>query len=112
MPDALWFTEDEAACRLLAEDPFALLVGLALDQQVTVQKAFAGPLAVKERVGTLDPRTLAQTDLEDAFREKLAIHRFPGAMAQRVQELAQHVVDEYDGDAAQLWEGAADGADL
>ena len=112
MTDQLHFTDSDEANRLLVEDPFALLVGFALDQQVTVQKAFAGPLAVKERVGTLDARTLARTDLEDAFRQKPAIHRFPGAMAQRVQELAQHVVDEYDGDAAQLWEGAADGADL
>jgi uncharacterized HhH-GPD family protein len=111
-PDRLFFTESDEANRLLAEDPFALLIGLALDQQVTVQKAFSGPQAIKERVGTLDARTLARTDLEDAFRQKPAIHRFPGAMAQRVQELAQHVVDEYDGDAARLWEEAGDGADL
>jgi uncharacterized HhH-GPD family protein len=111
-PDRLFFTESDEANRLLAEDPFALLIGLALDQQVTVQKAFSGPQAIKERVGTLDARTLARTDLEDAFRQKPAIHRFPGAMAQRVQELAQHVVDEYDGDAARLWEEASDGADL
>jgi uncharacterized HhH-GPD family protein len=111
-PDRLFFTESDEANRLLAEDPFALLIGLALDQQVTVQKAFSGPQAIKERVGTLDARTLARTDLEDAFRQKPAIHRFPGAMAQRVQELAQYVVDEYDGDAARLWEEAGDGADL
>jgi uncharacterized HhH-GPD family protein len=111
-PDRLFFTESDEANRLLAEDPFALLIGLALDQQVTVQKAFSGPQSIKERVGTLDARTLARTDLEDAFRQKPAIHRFPGAMAQRVQELAQHVVDEYDGDAARLWEEAGDGADL
>ena len=111
-PDRLYYTESDDANRVLAEDPFALLIGLALDQQVTVQKAFAGPLAIKERVGTLDARTLAGTELEEAFRQKPAIHRFPGAMAQRVQELAQHVVDEYDGDAARLWEEATDGADL
>jgi uncharacterized HhH-GPD family protein len=111
-PDRLFFTESDEANRLLAEDPFALLIGLALDQQVAVQKAFSGPQSIKERVGTLDARTLARTDLEDAFRQKPAIHRFPGAMAQRVQELAQHVVDEYDGDAARLWEEAGDGADL
>jgi uncharacterized HhH-GPD family protein len=111
-PDRLFFTESDEANRLLAEDPFALLIGLALDQQVTVQKAFSGPQAIKERVGTLDARTLARIDLEDAFRQKPAIHRFPGAMAQRVQELAQHVVDEYDGEAARLWEEAGDGADL
>jgi uncharacterized HhH-GPD family protein len=111
-PDRLYFTESDEANRLLAEDPFALLIGLALDQQVTVQKAFSGPLAIKERVGTLEARTLARTDLEEAFRQKPAIHRFPGAMAQRVQELAQYVVDEYDGDAARLWQEAEDGADL
>ena len=111
-PEQLHFTESEEANRLLGQDPLALLIGFALDQQVTVQKAFSGPLAVKERVGTLDARTLAETDLEEAFRTKPAIHRFPGAMAQRVRELAQHVVEEYDGDAARLWEDAADGADL
>jgi uncharacterized HhH-GPD family protein len=103
MPDALWFTDDPKACELLAKEPFALLVGFAIDQQVPVQKAFAGPYVLKQRVGTLDPKQLAKTDLEAAFREKPAIHRFPGAMATRVQELAQHVVDEYGGDASKLW---------
>jgi uncharacterized HhH-GPD family protein len=112
MPDALWFTDDPAASRLLATDPFALLVGFAIDQQVTVQTAFLGPYRLKERVGTLDPRTIAKTDLEAAFKQKPAIHRFPGAMAQRVQELAQHVVDEYDGDASRLWREAKDSDDL
>ena len=111
-PNRLYFTENDDANRLLAEEPVALLIGFALDQQVTVQKAFSGPLAVKKRVGTLDARTLAQTDLEDAFRAKPAIHRFPGAMAQRVRELAAHVVDDYGGDAARLWEDAQDGDDL
>ena len=111
-PNRLYFTENDDANRLLAEEPLALLIGFALDQQVTVQKAFSGPLAVKKRVGTLDARTLAQTDLEDAFRAKPAIHRFPGAMAQRVRELAAHVVDDYGGDAARLWEDAQDGDDL
>ena len=78
MPDALYFTDDPEACKLLAQDPFALLMGFAIDQQVPVQKAFAGPLALKQRVGTLDPRKLAKLDLEEAFREKPAIHRFPG----------------------------------
>ena len=102
----LYFTDDPEACKLLADDPFALLMGIAIDQQVTVQKAFAGPLALKQRVGTLDPKQLAKTDLEEAFREKPAIHRFPGAMAQRVQELAKHVSDEYGGDASKLWKTA------
>ena len=112
MPDALWFTNDPAAAKLLAEEPFALLVGFAIDQQVPVQTAFAGPLKLKQRVGTLDPKKLAETDLEDAFREKPAIHRFPGSMAQRVHDLAVHVRDEYDGDAARVWTGAADADEL
>jgi uncharacterized HhH-GPD family protein len=112
MPEALWFTEDEAACRLLADDPFALLVGFALDQQVTVQQAFLGPLRLKERLGTLEPRAVADADLEPLFRQKPAIHRFPGSMAERVRELASTVADEYDGDASRLWTEAADGADL
>jgi uncharacterized HhH-GPD family protein len=111
-PKALYYTTDEEACRLLAQDPFALLVGFAIDQQVPVPTAFAGPLRLKQRVGTLDPRTIASTDLEAAFREKPAIHRFPGAMAKRVQELAQHVVDEYGGDASKLWTTAKDSAEL
>jgi uncharacterized HhH-GPD family protein len=112
MPEALWFTEDDAACRLLAADPFALLVGFALDQQVTVQQAFLGPLRLKERLGTLEPAAVAKADLEPVFREKPAIHRFPGSMAQRVEELAATVADEYGGDASRLWTEAADGADL
>src|SRR5207244_2543907 len=86
---ALWFTTDEEACRLLASDPFALLVGFALDQQVTVPTAFAGPQKIKQRLGTLDPKVIARTDLTEVFRQKPAVHRFPGAMAQRVQDLAQ-----------------------
>jgi uncharacterized HhH-GPD family protein len=112
MPDALWFTEDEAACRLLAKDPFALLVGFALDQQVTVQQAFLGPLRLKERLGTLEPHAVADADLEPLFRQRPAIHRFPGSMAGRVRELAATVADQYGGDASRLWTEAADGADL
>src|SRR5881227_3226770 len=112
MPDALYFTDDEAANRLLAEDPFALLVGFALDQQVTVQQAFLGPLRLKERLGTLEPRKVAAADLEPLFREKPAIHRFPGSMATRVRELAATVSDEYGGDASRIWGEAKDTADL
>jgi uncharacterized HhH-GPD family protein len=112
VPEALYFTESDEANRLLAEDPFALLVGLALDQQVTVQQAFQGPLRIKQRVGTLDPKTLARTDLEPAFREKPAVHRFPGSMATRVQDLATVVADEYGGDASRIWREAEDAADL
>jgi uncharacterized HhH-GPD family protein len=112
VPEALWFTEDEAACRLLARDPFALLVGFALDQQVTVQQAFLGPLRLKERLGTLEPAAVAKADLEPLFRQKPAIHRFPGSMAERVRELAATVADDYGGDASRIWTEAADGADL
>ena len=112
MPEALWFTEDEEACRLLADDPFALLVGFALDQQVTVQQAFLGPLRLKQRLGTLDPKKVATADLEPLFREKPAIHRFPGSMATRVRELAAIVAEDYGGDAARIWTEARDGADL
>ena len=112
MPEALWFTDDEEACRLLADDPFALLVGFALDQQITVQQAFLGPLRLKQRLGTLEPGKVAQADLEPLFRAKPAIHRFPGSMATRVRELAATVTDEYGGDAARIWTEAADGDDL
>jgi uncharacterized HhH-GPD family protein len=86
----------------------ALLIGFALDQQVTVPKAFMGPLVLRERLGTIDPDTLANTDLEQVFRARPAIHRFPGAMAKRVQELALHVRDHYGGEAARVWGDAAD----
>jgi uncharacterized HhH-GPD family protein len=112
MPAALYFTQDPVACKLLADDPFALLVGFAIDQQVTVQKAFAGPQVLKERVGTLEPKKLAAIDLAPAFAEKPAIHRFPGAMAQRVRELAAVVAEEYGGDAARIWSEAKDGPEL
>jgi uncharacterized HhH-GPD family protein len=111
-PSHLYFTDDEEASALLATDPFALLVGFALDQQITVQQAFAGPLRIKQRLGTLDPKTLAVTDLEPVFKEKPAVHRFPGSMARRVQDLAAFIVEEYDGDAARIWTEARDGADL
>src|SRR5260370_3648264 len=110
MPDRLWFTASDAANQLIATDPMALIVGFALDQQVSVQKAFVGPLAVKERVGTLDPGKLAATDLDPVFRAKPAIHRFPSAMAKRVHELAVHIRDNYDGDAGRVWGDAADRA--
>src|SRR3954451_3934915 len=95
-PDRLYFTGNDEADELIARDPFALLVGFAIDQQVPVQTAFTGPLKLKQRRATLDPGAIADTDpleLERVFREKPAIHRFPGAMAGRVQELAHVVVD-------------------
>src|SRR5437588_3665799 len=111
-PDALYFTDDPAACELLASDPFALLVGFAIDQQVPVPKAFAGPYVLKQRVGTLDPKQLAGMDLQEAFRTQPAIHRFPGSMAERVRELAAVVAEDYGGDASRIWREAADGDDL
>jgi uncharacterized HhH-GPD family protein len=114
-PDALHFTGNDEADALLARDPLALLIGFALDQQVPLQTAFSGPLKLKQRFGTLDVRTIARADpgqLEQIFREKPAIHRFPGSMAKRVQELAAVVEEEYDGHAERVWEDAADGADL
>jgi uncharacterized HhH-GPD family protein len=112
MSQPLWFTDNPEACALLANDPFALLVGFAIDQQVPVQKAFAGPYVLKQRIGTLDPKKLATLDLEPAFREKPAIHRFPGSMASRVRELAAVVAEEYDGDASRIWSEASDTEDL
>ncbi|MDX6656893.1 MAG: hypothetical protein QOH62_1686 [Solirubrobacteraceae bacterium] len=108
MPDRLHFTDSDEANALIASDPLALLVGFVLDQQVTVQKAFSGPLELRERLGALDAATLAAADLEPVFRAKPAIHRFPGSMAQRVHALAVHVLDRYDGDAARVWTDAAD----
>jgi uncharacterized HhH-GPD family protein len=112
VPDRLHFTESDDANALIANDPFALLVGFALDQQVSVQKAFSGPYVLRERLGALDPETVAAADLEPVFRERPAIHRFPGAMATRVHDLAVHVRDRWDGDAARIWTDAADGAEL
>jgi uncharacterized HhH-GPD family protein len=108
MPDQLHFTDSDEANELIATDPMALLVGFALDQQVTVQKAFAGPLALKERLGSIDAATLAEADLDAVFREKPAIHRFPGSMAKKVHDLAVYLRDEYGGDAARVWTDAAD----
>ena len=112
MPDRLHFTDSDEANALIASDPMALLVGFALDQQVTVQKAFAGPLVLRERLGALDAGTLASADLEPVFRAKPALHRYPGSMAGRVHDLAVHVRGRYDGDAARVWTEAADPAAL
>jgi uncharacterized HhH-GPD family protein len=114
-PDRLHFTGDDEADRLLAHDPMALLIGFALDQQVPVPTAFLGPLKIKQRLGSLDPGRLAATDpatLEAAFREKPAVHRFPGAMAARVQELSALVADRYGGRAERLWTEAGDADEL
>jgi len=105
--DRLHFTDSDEANALIAQDPFALLVGFVLDQQVPVPKAFSGPLVLRERLGTLDAGAVAHADLEPIFRERPAIHRFPGAMAGRVQAMAAHVEERYDGDAARVWTDAS-----
>ena len=115
MPDALPWTGDEEANRLLAHDPNALLIGFALDQQVTVQKAFAGPMELRRRLGHLDPGRIAATDpdeLAEVFRAKPAIHRFPGAMAERVQALCADISQRFGGDGGRVWSEAATGQDL
>jgi uncharacterized HhH-GPD family protein len=112
VPDRLFFTDSDVANALIASDPMALLIGFVLDQQVSVQKAFSGPQALLERLGTLDAALLAAADLEPVFRERPAIHRFPAAMAQRVHDLAVHVRDRLDGDAARVWTDARDAAEL
>ena len=108
------FTGDPAADELIAHDPLALLIGFELDQQVTLQKAFSGPLELRRRVGTLDAARLAAMDparLEAAFRERPALHRFPANMAHRVQELCATVERQYEGDAARVWTEARDAQD-
>src|ERR1700748_3019535 len=90
----------------------ALLIGVALHQQVTVQKAVIGPQVLRERLGTMDPAAVAAAELDPIFRERPALHRYPGAMAKRVHDLAVHIRDEYDGDAARVWTDAADAQQL
>ena len=112
MPDRLYFTADDDANALIATDPLALLVGFVLDQQVTVQKAFVGPLVIRERLGAFDAQTLATADLEPVFRTPPAVHRYPRVMAERVHDLAVHLLERYDGDAARVWTEAADAEEL
>ena len=114
-PERLHFTGDDEADALIAQDPLALLIGFALDQQVSVEKAFSSPLELKRRLGSLDAETIARADpgqLEEIFRRKPALHRYPGSMAQRVQDLAATIVEDYGGRADRIWTEAADGADL
>jgi uncharacterized HhH-GPD family protein len=111
----LRIAQDENADRVLSEDPFALLSGMLLDQQFPMERAFAGPAKVLERFGSLDPADVAAADPEQfaaLCSTPPAVHRFPGAMAARIQALAAHVVTEYDGRTERLWEEAADGKDL
>lgn len=114
-PDRLWFTGDEEADRLLVAEPLALLIGFELDQQVPLQKAFSGPLELKRRIGTLDAARIAAMDpekLDAAFRERPALHRFPGNMARRTQDLCVVIARDYDNDAASVWRDARTGSEL
>ncbi|HET7534357.1 MAG TPA: HhH-GPD-type base excision DNA repair protein [Nocardioidaceae bacterium] len=111
----LRIAQDEAADRVLSEDPFALLSGMLLDQQFPMERAFAGPAKILERLGTLDPAEIAAADPEQfaaLCSTPPAVHRFPGSMAARIQALAAHVVAEYDGSTERLWEEAESGKDL
>ena len=112
MTDQLHFTESDEANALIASDPMALLVGFVLDQQITVQQAFTGPLVIRERLGSLDAAALAEADLDPLFRQRPAVHRYPAVMARRVHELAVHIRDHYDGDAGRVWTDAPDAAAL
>lgn len=109
------WTENEAANQLLDEDPLALLIGLVLDQQVKMEKAFSGPYELKQRLGHLDAGRICAMDpdqLDEVFRRRPALHRFPGSMARRVQALCQTVVADYGGDAGRIWREAATGEEL
>jgi uncharacterized HhH-GPD family protein len=112
VPDRLYFTDSDEANALIASDPMALLVGFELDQQVTVQKAFTGPLALRERLGSVDADTLASADLEPVFRQRPVVHRYPKSMAKRVHDLAVYVRENYGGDAARIWSEAKDSEEL
>jgi uncharacterized HhH-GPD family protein len=112
----LCLAQEPEADQLLSENPFALLVGMVLDQQVPMETAFAGPKKIADRMGGFDATEIADYD-PDKFAalcsERPAIHRFPGAMAKRIQALAQIIVDHYGGDAAAVWTaGDPDGAEL
>jgi uncharacterized HhH-GPD family protein len=111
----LTIAQDPAADKILSEDPFALLMGMLLDQQYPMEHAFRGPAKLLDRFGTLDPAAIADAEPE-SFAELCAtppaIHRYGRSMAGRVQALARHVVAEYDGDASRVWTEARSGADL
>ncbi|MGL4172980.1 MAG: HhH-GPD-type base excision DNA repair protein [Actinomycetota bacterium] len=112
---SIQIAQDPAADQVLSDDPFALLMGMVLDQQFPMERAFAAPATVLRRFGSLNPVAVAQADPE-AFKavcsQTPAIHRFPSSMAGRIQELARVVVDDYNGDASQIWRGAVSGTDL
>src|SRR6478735_819376 len=112
---AIHITGDDHADQVLTDDPFALLVGMMLDQQYPMEHAFRGPAKVLDRFGTLDPSAIAAADpaeFKSLCSTPPAIHRFPGSMAERLQTLAAIVETQYDGHAERLWTGATSGADL
>lgn len=114
-PPRLPVTGDPEADRLLEDDPFALLLGMQLDQQQAMEWAFAGPLRVQQRMGVLDARVVAEAGeerMEAVFRERPPIHRYPASMAKRAWQLAKAVVDGYDGDAGAIWRDVPDGSEL
>lgn len=111
----LQIAQDEAADEVLSTNAFALLTGMLLDQQFPMERAFAGPAKILDRFGTLEPSAIADAPPEefaDICATPPAVHRFPGAMAARIQELARHIVRTYDGDTAKLWQGADSGDEL
>ena len=116
-PAVLSFTADADANRLLAEEPLAVMLGMLLDQQVTMEWAFGAPLLLKQRLGVdhLDAGAIAAMDpaaLEVVFRDKPALHRYPASMAKRAHDLCRHLVEHYDGRADDLWRGAETGEEL
>jgi uncharacterized HhH-GPD family protein len=117
MPTALYFTPDDAANRLLAQEPLAVMIGMLLDQQVTMEWAFTAPSLLKERLGgePLDANAIAAMDpaeLDAIFRDKPALHRYPGSMAKRTHALCAHLVEHYGGRAEGVWTGVTTGDEL
>src|SRR5690625_4433205 len=112
----LTLTSDHDADTLLSENGFALLIGMLLDQQIAMELAFIGPHRLAQRIdGPLDPATIAQMpvdEVEEVFRQKPALHRYPGSMAKRVHALAVALLEEYDGEASRVWTEAKDGKQL
>lgn len=115
-PNGIHLTGDPEADALLADNPKALLVGMVLDQQVPLEKAFSGPAVIANRMGgAFDVSAIAQTGEEDFVAlcaERPAIHRFPGSMGRRVHQVCRRLVDDYDGEVERLYAGAATGAEL
>lgn len=116
MPDSLPFTDNDDANRLLAANPVAALIGMLLDQQFPMERAFYSPYLLQERLGgTLTAEKVAELDddaVEEIFKGPPALHRFPASMGKRARDMCRQIVDDYDGDAAAVWEQAADGKDL